>query len=201
MKCAVTELNRPGPVVVSVQCSAGRTFSKAPCEVIRLIADVGVEGDAHAGRTDKHRYHMRKFGEQPNLRQVHLMPAELFDALAHAGHVVQPGDLGDNIATRNLDLLNLPTGTRLRVGPQAIVELTGLRNPCHQIEAFQPGLLAHVVSQGPGGIVRKAGVMGIVVQGGPVRADDGVEIDLPALPHIPLVYRIPTAPPPASTRG
>ncbi len=120
------------------------------------------------------------------------MSAELFDALKVKGHDVAPGDLGENIATRHLNLLTLPTGTRLRIGPEALVELTGLRNPCHQIDAFQRGLLAHVVEHGPGGVVRKAGVMGIVVRGGWVRAGNAIRIDLPAPPHAPLVYRVPS---------
>jgi MOSC domain-containing protein YiiM len=178
-------------VVVSVHRSPVHTFSKAPCDGVRLIEDFGVEGDAHAGRTDAHLFHIRKFGAQPNLRQVHLMQAELFDALADKGHRVRPGDLGENIATRHLDLLALPTGTRLRIGAQALVELTGLRNPCHQIDLFQRGLLAHVVEKRPAGIVRKAGVMGIVLRGGWVSAGDAIEVELPAPPHAPLVYRVP----------
>src|SRR5690606_806308 len=112
-------------------------FSKSPKEAIRLIANWGVEGDAHAGPTDQHRYHMRKFGNQPNLRQVHLIHTELLDDVRAKGHAVRPGELGENISTRNVDLLALPEGTRLCFGAEAIVELTGLRNPCRQIEEFQ----------------------------------------------------------------
>ena len=184
-------MNGALPVVVAVHSSGRHSFSKAPKESIRLIENWGVEGDAHAGPTDQHLYHIRRFGQQPNLRQVHLIHAELLDEVRTRGHSVLPGELGENISTRNLDLLGLPTGTRLRIGAEAIVELTGLRNPCRQIEAFQPGLLAHVVERRPAGLVRKGGVMSIVVKGGIVRPADRIEIELPPAPHAPLDYRVP----------
>ena len=161
-------------------------------EAIRLIENWGVEGDAHAGTSDQHRYHIRKFGKQPNLRQVHLIHAELLDELARNGHTVRPGDLGENISTRNVDLLALPTGARLRLGPEAVIELTGLRNPCRQIDAFQAGLLSHLVERRSTGIVRKGGVMSIVLKGGIVRPGDPIAIEMPAAPHAPLEYREPT---------
>lgn len=179
------------PTVFAVHLSNRHGFSKGAREEIRLIQGHGVEGDAHAGPTDQHLFHIRKFGIQPNLRQIHLMAAELLDELRPKGHLVRPGDLGENITTRNVDLLALPTGTLLRIGPQAAVALTGLRNPCHQIDTFQRGLLAHVVERVPNGLVRKAGVMGIVVCGGMVKPGDSIGIELPALPHAPLVYRVP----------
>jgi len=177
--------------VVGVQISKAHAFSKTPSDAIRLIENFGVEGDAHAGATDRHRYHVRRFGQQPNLRQVHLIQSELFDELSDKGHAVRPGELGENVATRNIDLLSLPTGTRLRLGGAAVIELTGLRNPCSQIEDFQPGLLRHVVETTTGGLVRRAGVMSIVLKGGEVRPGDEIEIELPPLPHTPLVYRVP----------
>ena len=179
------------PVVCAVHSSGRHTFSKAPKDAIRLLENWGVEGDAHSGTTDQHRYHIRKFGQQPNLRQVHLIHAELLDDLRTKGHTVLPGELGENISTRNVELLGLPTGTRLRIGAEAIIELTGLRNPCRQIDEFQPGLLSHVVERRPDGIVRKGGVMSIVLRGGIVRAGDRIEIELPPPPHAPLVYRMP----------
>jgi len=133
------------PKIVGVQFSSKHMFSKLPQDVIRLIENFGVEGDAHAGLTDQHLYHIKRFGQHPNLRQVNLIQAELFDEVSLKGHAVRPGDLGENISTRDADLLSLPTGTRLRLGPEAVIELTGLRNPCHQIEDFQPRLLKHVV--------------------------------------------------------
>ena len=179
------------PVVVSVHSSNRHSFSKGPKDAIRLIENWGVEGDSHAGPTDQHLYHIRKFGNQPNLRQVHLIHCELLDHVGTKGHSVRPGELGENISTRNIDLLGLPTGTRLRIGPEALVELTGLRNPCRQIDAFQPGLLSQLVERRPEGVVRKGGVMSIVLRSGIVRPGDPIEIELPPLPHAPLVYRVP----------
>ena len=180
------------PVVLAVHCSDQHSFSKAPRDAIRLIENWGVEGDSHAGPHDQHLYHIRKFGQQPNLRQVHLIHSELLDEVGARGFTVRPGELGENISTRNIDLLGLPTGTRLRIGPEAVIELTGLRNPCRQIEEFQRGLLAQLVENGPAGTVRKGGVMSIVVHGGLVRPGDAIEVELPASPHRPLTYR-PTA--------
>ena len=179
------------PTIIGVHASNRHAFSKTPEHAIRLIANFGVEGDAHAGVTDQHLYHINRFGQFPNLRQVHLIQTELFDEVAQKGHSVRPGELGENISTRNVDLLGLPTGTRLRLGPEAIIELTGLRNPCHQIEDFQPGLLKHLVEKKPTGLVRRAGVMSIVVAGGEVRSGDLIGIELPPLPHDPLIYRTP----------
>lgn len=179
------------PVVVSVQSSTRHAFSKAPKQSVRLIENVGVEGDSHAGINDQHRYHIRRFGEHPNLRQVHVIQAELFDQLLEKGHTVRPGELGENISTRNVDLLSLPVGTRLHFGGEAVIELTGLRNPCSQIEKFQPGLFQHLVEKTPAGMVRKTGVMSIVIKGGEVYPGDMIDIELPPLPHKPLIYRIP----------
>ncbi|WP_188584328.1 MOSC domain-containing protein, partial [Azorhizobium oxalatiphilum] len=120
---------------------------------------------------------------------VHLIQAELFDALLAIGHEVGPGGLGENVATKGVDLLSLPAATRLHIGSSAVIEITGLRNPCHQIEKFQPGLLKHVVSSSPAGVVRKAGVMSIVLHGGAVRVGDAIKVELPPPPHEPLIYR------------
>ena len=174
------------PVVVCVSVSRGHTFSKKNVQSIRLIENFGVEGDAHAGPTDQHLFHIRRFGRTPNLRQVHLIHAELFEELAEKGHNVFPGDLGENIVTRGVDLLRVPTGTRLKVGSLAVIEITGLRNPCKQIEKFQAGLLNEVAVQRPDGLVRKAGVMGIVLKGGVVNAGDQIVVELPAEPRAPL---------------
>jgi MOSC domain-containing protein YiiM len=186
-------MNSPAhPIVVAVHSSGKHSFSKPSQDSIRLIENWGVEGDAHAGPHDQHLYHIGKFGQQPNLRQVHLIHTELVDALRAKGHAVLPGELGENISTRNIDLLGLPEGTRLRLGPEAVVELTGLRNPCRQIEEFQAGLLSHLVERGPNGIVRKGGVMSVVLRGGIVRPGDRIEIELPERPHAPLAYRVPS---------
>ena len=182
------------PVVVCVSFSRTHTFSKKNVQSIRLIENFGVEGDAHAGPTDQHLFHIRRFGPTPNLRQVHLIHAELFDELAEKGHTVCPGDLGENIVTRGVDLLSLQTGTCLKLGPLAVIEITGLRNPCKQIENFQAGLLKQLAVQTPDGLVRKGGVMAIVLKGGIVRPNDLIEITLPPIPHQPLIYRVPGRP-------
>lgn len=174
-------------VVTAVSVSEGHTFSKPNRESIRLLQGLGVEGDAHAGRTVKHRSRVARDPAQPNLRQVHLVHAELHDELAAAGFRVLPGDIGENVTTRGVDLLALPTGTRLHLGATAVVEVTGLRNPCAQLDNFQPGLTAAVLDRDEhGALVRKAGVMGIVLAGGPVHPGDAVRVELPPAPHRPL---------------
>ena len=167
--------------VLAVHASDVHGFSKFAESVVRLLEGLGVGGDAHAGRTVQHRSRMARNASAPNLRQVHLLHAELFDELVQAGFAVFPGDLGENITTRGIDLLALPTGTRLRLGAQALVELTGLRNPCVQIDRFQKGLMAATLARdADGAVVRKAGVMAIVITGGEVRAGDAIDIELPA---------------------
>jgi len=153
-------------------------------EQICLFVGLGVEGDAHCGTIVQHRSRVVRDPTQPNLRQVHLVHAELFEALAAQGFTVSEGQLGENITTRHLDLLSLPVGTLLHLGPSAIVRLTGLRNPCHQLNLFQDGLMAAVLDRRPdGALVRKAGVMGVVVAGGVVQAGDSIAVTLPVGPH------------------
>ena len=178
----------PAPArIVSVSLHSEHRFSKPVQERIRLLAGMGVEGDAPAGATVKHRSRVARDLRQPNLRQVHFLPGELFDDLARAGFPVTPGDLGENVTTRGVDLLHLPKGTRLHLGSEAVVEITGLRNPCPQIEAFRPGLLAQVLGHDENGaLVRKAGIMGIVLHGGDVSVGDALRVELPSLPHHPL---------------
>lgn len=174
-------------VVTAVGLSPNHSFSKPLLDTIRLLAGLGVEGDAHLGVTVKHRSRVKIDPTQPNLRQVHLIQGELHDELAAAGFTVAPGDLGENVTTRGIDLLGLPTGAKLRLGPDAVVEITGLRNPCGQIDGFQQGLLKQVLGRDQAGnLVRKAGVMGIVLAGGTVRPGDPIGIELPPEPHRPL---------------
>jgi MOSC domain-containing protein YiiM len=174
-------------VVTAVSCSATHGFSKPNRESIRLLAGLGVEGDAHLGRTVKHRSRVAKDPSQPNLRQVHLIHAEFHDELRAAGFSVCAGQMGENVTTRGIDLLSLPTGARLLIGESALVEITGLRNPCVQIDRFQKGLMKAVLDRDPeGNLVRKAGVMGIVIEGGEVRPGDGIQVELPPKPHRPL---------------
>jgi MOSC domain-containing protein YiiM len=173
-------------IVTAVSVSAAHTFSKQPRSEIRLVAGLGAEGDAHAGSTVKHRSRVARDPTQPNLRQVHLVHAELHDELRERGFDVGPGDIGENITTRGVDLLSLPTGTRLHLGG-AVVEVTGLRNPCAQLDHFQAGLTAAVLGRDThGGVVRKAGVMAIVLTGGHVRPGDAVRVEVPSPPHRPL---------------
>lgn len=151
-----------------------------------MLAGLGVEGDCHAGQTVQHRSRVARDPDQPNLRQIHLIHAELHEALLAQWVKVRPGDMGENITTGGLDLLALPTGARLTIG-EAVIEVTGLRNPCQQLNHFQPGLMYAVLDRdAEGGLVRKAGVMGIVVAGGEVRPGDAIAVDLPPPPHRPL---------------
>ncbi len=174
-------------VVVAVSRSEAHSFHKENAASIRLIAGFGVEGDAHAGATVKHRSRVAQDPTQPNLRQVHLIHAELFEELREQGFDVAPGQLGENVTTQGIALLGLPTGTRLHLGESAVVEITGLRNPCEQIDAFRPGLLSAVLGRDAcGGLVRKAGVMGIVLTGGEVKPGDALRVELPPEPHRPL---------------
>jgi MOSC domain-containing protein YiiM len=151
---------------------------------ITLLAGLGVQGDAHAGVTVKHRSRVARNPAQPNLRQLHLIHAELFDELAGQGFAVAPAELGENVTTRGIDLLALPRGTRLHLGESAIVEVTGLRNPCHQIDDWQPGLMAALLGRdAAGGLVRKSGVMAVVLAGGVLRPGDPILSVLPPAPH------------------
>jgi MOSC domain-containing protein YiiM len=178
--------DRPG-VVVGVSADDAHQFSKRTRDAVRLVVGLGVEGDAHAGATVQHRSRVRRDPSQPNLRQVHLLAAELHDELRTAGFQVGPGQLGENVTTRGVDLLGLPTGTRLRLGDDAEVEITGLRNPCTQIERFRPGLLGQVARRDDtGALERRAGVMAVVTVGGLVRPGDQVAVQLPAGPRRPL---------------
>lgn len=170
--------------VVSVSRGDEHTFSKPNHDVIRLLAGLGVEGDAHLGVTVQHRSRVRRDPAQPNLRQVHLIHAELLDEVNASGFAVEAGQLGENITTRGVDLLGLSTGTRLYFSAGAMVEVTGLRNPCLQIEAFHKGLLEQVAYRGEhGDIVRKSGVMSIVLVSGEVRPGDSIRVELPPGPH------------------
>jgi MOSC domain-containing protein YiiM len=171
-------------LVVAVSMRAGHNFSKTPSLGIRLLKGLGVAGDAHMGTTVKHRSRVRKDPTQPNLRQVHLIHAELFDELRAMGFVVKPGELGENVTTSGIDLLALPTCSRLHLGDSAVVEITGLRNPCVQIDDFQQGLMAATLDRdADGNLVRKAGVMSVVLRDGDVRPGDAVGVELPSAPH------------------
>ena len=171
-------------VVIGVSAKPTHGVDKPNRELIRLIAGEGVEGDAHCGANVKHRSRVARNPAQPNVRQVHLIHAELHDELAGKGFALAPGLMGENITTRGVDLLDLPTGAILRLGPQAVVEVTGLRNPCYQLDELQPGLMAACLDRDADGQpVRKAGVMSVVRNGGEVRAGDAIVVELPKGPH------------------
>lgn len=174
-------------VVTAVSRSAKHTFSKQSSESIQLLSGLGVADDAHLGTTVQHRSRIARDPRQPNLRQVHLIHAELHDALQAQGFGVFPGAMGENITTRGIDLLALPTHTQLYIGAQVVVMITGLRNPCMQLDKFQSGLMAAVLDRDDdGNLIRKAGVMGIVQVGGEVRPHDPIRVVLPDAPHQPL---------------
>jgi MOSC domain-containing protein YiiM len=173
--------------VAAVSLSASHSFSKSNQSSITLVPGEGVAGDAHRGTKVQHLFVMRHDPERPNLRHVHLIHSELHDELREAGFDLEAGQMGENITTRGLDILALPTGTRLRLGESAIVEITGLRGPCLQLDRFKPGLKNAVLDRDlQGELVRKAGVMSIVLTGGEVRPGDPIEVELPTEPHRPL---------------
>lgn len=173
--------------VVAVSLLGKHRLSKDNALSIRLIRGQGVEGDAHCGETVKHRSRVRKDPSAPNLRQVHLIHSELLDELEGKGFTVRPGEMGENVTTAGVDLLSLPCGARLRLGESALIELTGLRNPCGQLNAFQDGLTAALLDRdAASNLVRKAGVMAIVIESGDVRPYDRIAVELPRPPHAPL---------------
>jgi MOSC domain-containing protein YiiM len=173
--------------VLAVHLSPTHSFSKQAVSSVRLVAGVGVEGDAHSGITVKHRSRVARDPAQPNLRQVHLVHAELLDQLQSQGHPVVPGSIGENITTQGIDLLALPQGAELHIGVEAIVVVTGLRNPCAQLDKFSSGLTGAVLERTTDGeLVRKAGVMGVVEASGIVMPGDPIAVVLPPGPRIPL---------------
>ena len=175
------------PIVTAVSLSSNHTFSKTSVKEVRLIAGLGVEGDAHLGVTVKHRSRVAQDPTQPNLRQVHLIHQELFDELVEKGFDVAPGQIGENITTQGINLLNLPRETKLTLGNEAVVQITGLRNPCKQLDAFQDGLMQAVLDRDEkGNLTRKAGIMAVVLTSGVVRPGDSIVVELPPEPHFEL---------------
>src|SRR3954451_21584109 len=170
-----------GAAVLAVHRSSGHTFSKSPQSAIRLLEGLGVEGDAHNGVTVKHRKLVRLDPTAPNLRQIHLIQCELFDELRPAGFALAPGEIGENITTRGIDLVALPKGTKLRLGSRAVVQVIGLRNPCRQLDQHQNGLTAALLGRDENGkLSRKAGIMGTVVSAGEIYPGDKITVELPA---------------------
>ena len=170
--------------VVNVSTSESHSFSKQSCKSVTLLPGLGILNDAHCGETVKHRSRVARNPSQPNLRQVHLIHEELFHELSQNGFSVAAAELGENITTRGIALLELPAGTKLHIGSSAVVELTGLRNPCFQIEQFRKGLQAAVLTRAKdGSLIRKAGVMGVVAAGGQVCSGNSITVELPAPPY------------------
>ncbi|WP_258376061.1 MOSC domain-containing protein [Curtobacterium sp. MCLR17_045] len=175
------------PRVVAVSKDGEHRFSKPLVDAVTLVAGWGIEGDAHAGTTVQHRSRVARDPSQPNFRQVHLLHAELFDEVAEAGFSVEPGQMGENVTTSGIDLLGLPEGAVLHLGDDASVQVTGLRNPCQQINGFEPGLLRAVLGRAEDGTVeRKGGVMSVVLTGGMVRPGDRIRVELPDGERRPL---------------
>ena len=180
-------MSSPDGTVEAGSASATHTMIKPNQSSIRVIEGLGVEGDAHQGVTVKHRSRVRRDASQPNLRQVHLIHGELLDELREDGFRVEPGQMGENVTTRGIDLLGLPTGTRLRLGEAAIVEVTGLRNPCVQLDGLEDGIMEATLDRdSDGNLIRKAGIMSVVIAGGVVRAGDEIRAMLPPEPHVAL---------------
>jgi MOSC domain-containing protein YiiM len=172
------------PTIESVSLDGAHRFSKRVVDEIVLLEGLGVQGDAHAGVTVQHRSRVARDPEAPNLRQVHLIQAELFDEVAEDGFTVAPGALGENVTTRGIDLLELPRGTVLHLGEEAVIEVTGLRNPCTQINGIEQGLMKRLIEvDNEGTAVRKAGVMSVVLNGGVVRTGDRIRVVLPEGEH------------------
>jgi MOSC domain-containing protein YiiM len=173
--------------VIAVAKDGNHRFSKLIVPEITIVAGLGVDGDAHQGVTVKHRSRVKADPTLPNLRQVHLIHSELFDEVAVQGFQVRPADLGENITTKGIDLLGLPRGAHLKVGEEVVLEVTGLRNPCAQIDNWQKGLLSAVLDRGPNRkLIRKSGIMSVVLRGGRVRAGDRIVVELPEPPFLPL---------------
>ena len=171
-------------IVRAVSSSPTHSFTKKVQSSVRFLPGLGVEGDAHLGETVKHRSRVARDPNQPNLRQVHMIHCELFNELREKGLAVTPGQMGENVTTQGINLLALPQGTTLRIGVTATIEITGLRNPCKQLDQFQPGLMAAVLDRDlEGNLIRKAGVMGIVLVGGIAQAGDTIHVELPPEPH------------------
>jgi MOSC domain-containing protein YiiM len=190
-KCCSTKARRRYrhlvAVVIAVHRNVQHALGKHSQDRIRLLAGIGVEGDAHAGATVQHRSRVKRDPSQPNLRQIHLIADELHTELRGRGFAVAAGAMGENVTTRGLDLLALPAGTRLHLGPAAVVEITGLRNPCTQLDSLEAGLMAATLDRTDDGtLLRRAGVMAIVTTGGEVAPGDPIAVELPALPHVPL---------------
>lgn len=174
-------------IVKAVSKSSSHSFSKKNFEKIVLIEGKGVEGDAHSGEKVKHRSRVAQNPDQPNLRQVHLIHSELFEELKEKGFQLKPGEIGENITTQGIDLLALPKDTILNIGASVQIQITGLRNPCSQLDNLKNGLMKAVLDKDENGnLIRKSGIMGIVLEGGEVKIGSQISVKLPPPPFIKL---------------
>ena len=172
--------------VVAVHLAPDHDFSKQTVSSIELLAGLGVRGDAHMGARVNHRSRVKVDPTQPNLRQIHLIASELLDEVNAKGYSVRPGDLGENITTSGIDLIGQPVGTTMRIG-DAVIALTGLRNPCAQIGVFADGLHGEMLGRDDDGkLVRKTGVMAVVLRSGLVTTGDEIHVAAPAGDPIPM---------------
>jgi MOSC domain-containing protein YiiM len=172
--------------IIALSKSSTHTMRKFNENSLNLLTGLGVEDDAHNGVTVKHRSRVAQDPTQPNLRQIHLIHSELHDELKAKGFNVAYGQMGENITTRGIDLLDLPRGTLLKIG-DAVIEITGLRNPCAQLNGIQDGLMHAVLGRDEqNNLIRKAGIMGIVLNGGTIKVQDSIHVELPSAPFIPL---------------
>ncbi|GIK02293.1 hypothetical protein Aspvir_006342 [Aspergillus viridinutans] len=180
------------PRILSVSKSSSHSIAKTPVPSITLIPNHGVDGDCHAGQTTQHRAQAQR---TPNLRQVHLVPVETLRELsgrfsaAAAGRNAKPlsaGEIGENITTEGVELSTLPLGTELHFlsgegKEEAIVVLTGVREPGPGMDKCRAGLKNVCVVRDGGRVVRRlAGVMGTVKKGGMLRPGMGIRIVKPA---------------------
>ena len=174
--------------VIAVSTSPVHNFSKENQESVKLIKGLGIDGDAHKGEKTQHLYQVRNKPDQPNLRQVHLIHSELHAELEKEGFKILPGQMGENITTKGIDLLHLPVGTKLHLGPEAIVEVTGLRNPCYLLDKFKPHLKEACIGRDDEGKIteRKSGIMSGVLEGGIVKPNDVIRVELPPKPYVTM---------------
>jgi len=183
----MNEPNQAKASVLAVARDAGHNFSKPVCDSINVVTGLGVEGDAHYGKLIQHLYRIKKEPNDPNLRQIHLIHRELHEELRAKGFDIAPGDMGENVTTQGIDLLGLPRGTVLKFGEEAAVEITGLRNPCYQLNDFREGLMKACLDKAEdGSVIFKSGIMGIILKDGTIKTGDQIRVELPDGPHTPL---------------
>jgi MOSC domain-containing protein YiiM len=139
--------------IVSIALSRRKGTRKTPASEAVLIEGHGLHGDAHAG--DWH-------------RQVSFLAAESIDGARNKGLEVDFGDFAENIATSGIDWMAIPLGTRLRLGSEAVVEVTQIGKECHKKCA--------IFYAAGDCIMPREGIFAKVLTGGTIRIDDPIEI-------------------------